>query len=145
MKRTDTSYKILWLSRARGIELEIETLKSAYQKAFDNATSITAKSSLAGGGGSDPHKFDKVSISADQIKRQIAKCQRVKAEIIKAIGNLSSPVQRTILFDYYVQGMNWGDISAQTNYSIRQAHRLHDKALEELVIPRKKDGTQCHP
>ena len=70
-----------------------------------------------------------------QISRQL----ELKAEIEGSIAKVDDPMLKRLLTFRYINGDEWEQISESMNYSVRQIHRLHGKALLKI-----KDVTQCH-
>lgn len=44
------------------------------------------------------------------------------------------PVERTLLRYRYIYGMTWEQVSVVMNYSWRQTHKIHARALDKLAI-----------
>ena len=44
------------------------------------------------------------------------------------------PVERTLLRYRYIYGMTWEQVSVAMNYSWRQTHKIHARALDKLAI-----------
>lgn len=42
------------------------------------------------------------------------------------------PRERTLLRLYYISGLTWEQVAEEMNYSWRQVHNIHGKALEKL-------------
>lgn len=62
------------------------------------------------------------------------KCGQLDAELLaieQAIDSLE-PREKTLLRLHYVQGLTWENVCVEMNYSWRQVHRIHAKALEKL-------------
>lgn len=57
-------------------------------------------------------------------------CEELLA-IERALGSLPSR-ERRVLRCYYVQGLTWEQVCVETNYSWRQIHRIHSRALQLL-------------
>lgn len=54
------------------------------------------------------------------------------AEIEQLIGTLSDPVERRLVRCRYIEGKSWEQVCIAMNYSWRQVHRIHGRALEHL-------------
>lgn len=54
------------------------------------------------------------------------------AEIEQLIGTLSDPVERRLIRCRYLEGKTWEQVCIEMNYSWRQVHRIHGRALEDL-------------
>lgn len=44
------------------------------------------------------------------------------------------PVERTLLRYRYIYGMTWEQVSVAMNYSWRQTHKIHARALDKLAM-----------
>ena len=51
---------------------------------------------------------------------------------IERIIEVLEPRERTLIRLHYAQGMTWEEVCVAMNYSWRQIHRIHAKALEAL-------------
>ena len=83
-----------------------------------------------------------VDFEAD-INRHIDKLVDLKQETIVLIRNIPDLDQRTVLIGRYVSRKEWILIAVETNYSVRQLHRIHGKALLAFyeIMPKEKEGT----
>lgn len=120
----------VWLSRARGIDREIDALLKTRQETFDRCISITAQ--LGGdsvSGTKDPHKFDSLVEIDLLITRRIDELIDIKQEVIKVISKLDNPRHRVVLHKRYVDFMTWEAIACEMGYTFQHIHRLHGDAL----------------
>lgn len=62
---------------------------------------------------------------------KLAELDALQAEIEDAIEGLDS-VARTLMRLRYIQGLKWEEVCVAMNYSWRQVHNLHSRALEVL-------------
>lgn len=53
------------------------------------------------------------------------------------INQLENEDERDVLFYRYIKDKRWWEIAELMGYSERQVHRLHGKALEHLILPKK--------
>ena len=128
--------KFLWsyrdsLRRMARIESEIEELR--------------AMKMGASAGGSGPGRKgwtdDLSSFAArlDELERdkeeELGKAMRAYERVMEAIESVEDERERDVLFYRYIKGMTWWKIAEKTNYSERQAHRLHGSALAHLETP----------
>lgn len=60
------------------------------------------------------------------------------AERIKAVKN---SYEQDVLFYRYIKGLDWWEIAEKMQYSERQIHRFHGKALARFELP--KDVSEC--
>lgn len=72
---------------------------------------------------------------ADKIHRAIA----VRKSIEKAINSVEDDRMRLIMGLRYIDGLKWENICCETDYSWKQVHRIHNRALELIFF---KDDTK---
>ena len=72
------------------------------------------------------------------------KCQRVKEyqEISNQIEQLDNEKERDVLHYRYIKGLGWWEIAEKMNYSERQIHRYHGRALKNFKY-KNKDVSEC--
>ena len=66
-------------------------------------------------------------------KRKRDEISEAMLAIENAIEGLE-PVERTLLRYRYIYGMTWEKVSVAMNYSWRQTHKIHARALDKLAI-----------
>ena len=127
-----------WLRRARVIDKEINQLLIAKQEAFERAigTGIDpSREQVQGGGGNgSENKFLKVAEYELLIDEKIDKLLEVKQEIITAVEAVKNDTYRTLLLAYYVNCKTWEQVAEDMGYDVRHIRRLHNVALEKVVI-----------
>ena len=67
----------------------------------------------------------------DKYRENVAALTEAATEIEKAIEVLDHR-ERTLIRLHYIQGLTWEEVCISMNYSWRQVHRIHAKALEIL-------------
>lgn len=123
-----------WLSRARTIDRELEALVEARDRLEAQLTKATQ--SLTGDpvqSSKDPHRFDELGDYAVQIQQAIKTCHEIKAETMAVIRKIDNTVFRSLLEQRYLNGKSFEQIAVEMNYSWRQVHRLHGRALVEVA------------
>lgn len=60
----------------------------------------------------------------------------LKKEIMSIIKKINNPEQQTLLELRYLCFKTWEQIAVDMGYSIQNAYKVHDKALENIVIPK---------
>ena len=75
----------------------------------------------------------KIMALEEEINAEIDRLVEVHREIRVAIERLSSPHERLILRERYINDMAWEDIADNLNYSVRQVTRLHGRALKSFA------------
>lgn len=88
--------------------------------------------------------FSDYMVRCDELIDEILK-QRYKAierftEIQKQIELMENEKEKMILTYRYIRNYNWGKICEMMEYSWKQIHRIHDKALSNFEI--KKDDIE---
>lgn len=129
-----------WLGRARTIEGELAALQEAREimeaqltKATQTMTGDTVQSSK------DPHAFDRLGELAYQIEAQTKELDRVRAEIESAIRKVDNGKYRELLVRRYINGKTFEAVAVEMNYTWRQVHRIHGRALLEIA-----EVIKCH-
>lgn len=74
----------------------------------------------------------------DRYQQKVAELSAALVDIEKAIEVLE-PRERTLIRLHYAEGLTWEEVCVAMNYSWRQVHRIHAKALETL---RSKEATE---
>ena len=119
-----------WLMRGWKIDKEIEALLKTKQETWDRVTSVTASyTGEAVQAESDPHRYDRIIELDETINRRIDQLIDTKQEIIDAIAQVPDSRYRTLLTERYVSFKTWEQIAVDMNYSWRQVHRVHGRAL----------------
>lgn len=123
-----------WLSRARSIDSEIDTLLVSYAETKARLTNITQQ--ITGDpvqATKDPHKYDAIVALSQQIDAKVDELVEAKKEIADAILKLSKRNHREVLMRRYVGGESWSEIAEGLNYSLRAVYKIHGRALIEMT------------
>lgn len=67
----------------------------------------------------------------NRLEKRIQELRSLKTEIFKEILKLN-PIQKTIIFEFYLKEQKWERIAEQVNYSIRQSKNIRCAALKTL-------------
>ena len=119
-----------YLSRAKGIDHEIDNLMKAETETRERILSITQRYDGDGAQSSkDPHKFDRLAELSSLIDQKIDELVIVKEEILQMIGRLPEQRQRNVCTSYYVRMKTFEQIAVEEHYSYRQVKRIHSKSL----------------
>ena len=132
-RRARTTTTKQWLSRALRIDGEIYSLLETRDRERQKLISITAK--IDGDPVQtthDPHKYDRLVELNGEIDKLIDKQLSIKAEIIRAIGQMEKPIYRRIILLKYIDGMTLPAIAEAVHISQRHTERLHGRALVEM-------------
>lgn len=77
----------------------------------------------------------------EEIEKQKAEAERIKAIIEQSIGAMQDPRDRSILKLKYIQGYSFEEISETIHFSLTHTKRLHDEAIDNFVLP--ENVTKC--
>ena len=138
-KNNDLSLARKYLSRARFIGVEIESLREARRQAWEYATRVTAE---YGDGervrSAAEKKMAEYAGYAGLIESKIDELYRVSAEIEKAISALDE-AEQSVLRMHYIQCMPFWKVGAMLSYSERQVRRINKRALFKIADLLKKE------
>ena len=67
----------------------------------------------------------------DSLNRENAKLEKIKAEILSELNRLNYH-ERAVVLGFYIEGLQWEQISERVNYSPRQGRNIRDNALDRL-------------
>lgn len=62
----------------------------------------------------------------------------LKREIISIIKKINNPEQQTLLELRYLCFKTWEQIAVDMGYSIQNAYKVHDRALENIIVQNNK-------
>ena len=119
-----------WLSRARTIDGELRALEEARAKLEAQLTKATQV--LSGDpvqSTKDPHKFDELGGYALAIREATKLCHKIKSETLAVIMQVDNSTYRQLLVMRYLNGKTFERIAVEMNFSWRQVHRIHGRAL----------------
>lgn len=130
-----------WLMRARKLECRIASLVTARQRAYDRAVSTTSRPrDVCVLGGASGDKAASYVVVADSVRAQEDNLNRVRSEILDAIGMVEDNTLATLLTEYYINNRTWEEVAVALNYSWEHIIRcLHPKALRKI-----EDIIKCH-
>ena len=122
-----------WLGRARFIDRELKALKREKQKKLDDLTKITQSYESDGAQMTkDPHKLDRIAEYTGLIEQKEAELMDTKRQILETIMKLQDGKQRSVLFEYYIEGKKWEEVAVDLHYSYMHVTRIHGYALTEV-------------
>ena len=89
-------------------------------------------------GSSRPSDISDYIVKVEEFLRKIddkkKEMQQIRLEIEEKIADVEDGTQSKILYLRYIKFMKWEDICVEVNYSWRQVHNTHSKALKNLNI-----------
>jgi DNA-directed RNA polymerase specialized sigma24 family protein len=72
-----------------------------------------------------------ISAAMHGLRATIEELADAKAEILKELEKLPL-AQKSVLYDFYVLGKQWGQIAARVNYGATQCKKIRNRALDNL-------------
>lgn len=125
------------LRSAFAIQKQIEAEYVELQNLRDNASRITPAYSLAPGGGGNGQRIEnamaKIVDAENIIQSEMEILMVALGEIRQLITLVDDPVLRLILHKRYLCYQKWGQIAADLNYSWQWIHKMHGRALREIL------------
>jgi DNA-directed RNA polymerase specialized sigma subunit len=121
-------------TRIKRIEAEIEEIRIMKRN-----PSISNDGMPKGMNTSDLSEY---AAELDELEQQLyqegVKQVKVYKDISWKIQNLKNEEERDVLFYRYIKGMEFWEIAKQMEYSERQVHRIHGRALVNIELNEKK-------
>ena len=119
------------------LQKQLECNYVELQNLRDNAGRITPAYSLAPGGGGTGQRIENAMVKLADLETEnsldIEKLVEALAEIRRLITLVDDPVLRLILHKRYLCYQKWEQIAADLNYSWQWVHKMHAKALREIL------------
>lgn len=75
---------------------------------------------------------ESTSTAIKELKQRNERLHALKAAILRELNKLPLP-QKTILYDFYIRGIQWVRIAAYVNYSGTQCKKIRNHALDNLA------------
>jgi len=72
-----------------------------------------------------------------QINDEVDSFVDLKKEIHDVIEAVKNPNERLVLRCRYIEFFTWEQVSDCMSYSIKQVHRIHSEALQNVIIPKR--------
>jgi len=88
-----------------------------------------------GGGSTMADAVGKIVDLQQEINRDIDRLVDLKRELAIVIKAVEDPEQQTVLELRYLCFRSWSSIAMEMGYHVRHLYRLHDEALNNIVIP----------
>ena len=126
-----------WLSRAKHIDDEINTLLKEQERALTRATGTVPAAKVervqtTPKNGSE-ERFIAYAEYSRIIDERIDELYAVKCEIFKAISRIEDGTLRTLLELRYLSFKTWEEIAVEMSYSyVHVVHNLHPQALKKI-------------
>ena len=124
-------YRYLDLKRERDqIAEELETLQG--EATSPKSPNLDGMPRASGYGDAMVGKVSEIINLREKYERKRDEISAAMLAIEDTIEGLE-PVERTLLRYRYICGMTWENVCVAMNYSWRQTHNIHAKALDKLV------------
>lgn len=133
--------KIKYLNRYINLNRKINELQAESDKAYAAAFEKSQQISGMPRGGSGENSMQKAIEDRIESEQKINRMEdilvRYRRETYAAISTVKHKQQRNVLGLRYIDGLSWDEISAEIGCSkkSKNVHRLHRKALQNIVIP----------
>lgn len=108
---------------------QLETIEAALYS--PKAQRLTGMPSSPSHGNATEEMAERHLELMDRYRAKLAELAAEQLAIEQTIEALE-PTERMLLRYRYLDGLAWEEVCVKMNYSWRQTHRLHSKALEEL-------------
>ena len=106
---------------------EMET----YLSATDYSRPVIVHSASRGGVENMATRTARMDRLRKYLKRDIKALEELKLEAIAVVGLVDDPVQRDVLWEYYIRAAkNWESVAETLRYSRQHVTKLHGKALQ---------------
>ena len=130
MTKDELKYK---LRSAWVLQQQIDAYKIELQNLCDNAGRITPAYSLEHGGGGTGQRIENAMTKIVDIENNIKQNIEIQLLAINEIhclmAMIDDPLLKLLIHKRYLLYEKWEKIAVDLNYSWKQIHRLHNKAL----------------
>lgn len=124
------------LRAARKMQCLLDELITAKDRAYLYITGkpidYSGQRVQAGGGNSEEIRRVQYLSLCERVDRKIDELIVYQTEVFEMLTELHDNTLYAIMVAYYINCETWQHIAERTNYSVRQIHRLHGKALTIL-------------
>lgn len=124
------SYKNL-CNKLKSLEEQLQSLRASTESAKIQTISDMPR-------GNKQSDLSDYMVKVDQLEKDIAhkrnECLSKKLAIEKCVANMENGIESDIIRKRYIELMAWEKICVEIKYSWMQTHRLHSKALSNVVI-----------
>lgn len=112
---------------------ELETLRSLSESISGDMTQERVQTSASND--KIANIISKIVDLENEIHDEIEQLIKLKKEIRDVINKLDSVNEKLVLKYRYLMFFQWEEICDKMNYSLRQIHRIHDSALDNIEVP----------
>jgi RNA polymerase sigma factor (sigma-70 family) len=129
----------------RRLLVEIESQENRLARLTAQASSITATLSFVPHGAANNDRLTDYVIRKDELAAayldNLTRATAEAVEIERAIGALTNPRERLTITLYYIDGLNWREVSERMHYSVDHVYTLHGRALKNLLLMTKDNSS----
>lgn len=133
-----TQEKKCYLNRYLNLDREISLLFEELTRYKALSTRMTAVLTASRPGGLPEDRLqvsvDRIAEVEDCINRKIDEWASVRDSIVSVIDTVDDPRLRTLLLSKYIRGKTYEQIALEMHYSWRHVMRLHNKALDAVLV-----------
>lgn len=131
-----------WLSCGRNLNVEIQALKDAFDKALNNAVGgavnySTERVQTRGGNGSES-RFVAYSQYSAELEERIKELWNYQRDVLRLINRITNSRYRALLIEYYVNCKSWEQVAESLNcdlsWLLKRDKGLRDKAIRAADI-----------
>ena len=132
-----------YLGQAYRLDQRINSKLEQVMSLRDLATKATSTlSDVAPSGTRNVHRMEDIIVKIvdleNEINRDIDNLVDLKREMVSVIKAVTDPELQTLLELRYLCFKSWEQIAVEMEYSIQHIFRLHDKSIQEIVLPPKR-------
>lgn len=135
--------KIEWLSRYNTLQLRIDRLENELEKIQTRLEGVGAQVITGMPRGNRKRDAEKLILKADEIERiltvEIMSEMEERQLMFNAINSIVDPKLQVLLEYRYIDGYRFEKICEKMNYSWQWVHKLHEKALKKIILPKRSD------
>lgn len=125
-----------WLSRAKGIQARIDSLRASKERAYLRATSSTAPLRFDAGGcrtGWNGYDANAAYVAlSTEVERQEAQLAQACAEILYVVSQIENNTLSVLLLERYINEKSLREIALIFDCSVSRVYQLHQKAVAEV-------------
>lgn len=130
--------KIEYLKQYIKVNEEIKVMEASWELYLSRITSVTAKLSDMPMGGCAGDKIGndvvKLECLRQVLEERLGIMISVRSKILNAITDIKDSDLRQLMILRYLDDLKWEEVAVRMNYSWRQTHNLHSKALNKITI-----------
>ena len=132
-----------YLAQAYRIDQRINSKLEQIVSLRELATKATSTlSDTPPSGSSNVHSMEGIIVNMmeleNEINADIDVLVDLKKEIMSIIKKINNPEQQTLLELRYLCFKTWEQIAVDMGYSIQNAYKVHDRALENIIVQNDK-------